>query len=421
MPSLGLLARNTLWMTFGQGVRLVLQFCYFVLIARVLHRDGYGAFSGVVALTAIFFPFAGWGIGNLLIKNVVRDVRSFPVYWGRALVMITVSATGFTLLVLLLSGWILPASVSLAVVFWVALSDIFFTRVLEVAVQAFQAYQRLREAAVLSILYSGAKLTAVLLLISIHASNGLLAWAVLYMTSSALVALLAGWWVSVEFGLPRWRTRGWRGDFSEGFYFAASVSAQRIYMDSDKALLTHFATLDAAGIYAAGARVVDVVLVPVYSLLSAAYARFFQHGSQGLGSSYRFAVQLMPFALAYAVLAAVCLNVFAPAIPWLLGAEFVDTVSAVRWLSLVPLLMTLHRFAADSLTGAGHQRLRTSCEFGAAVINVLINVALIPAYGWRGAAVATLGTEMLLVLGLWTALGWGLRKERQTGPVDVGT
>ena len=85
MLSFGALARNTLWMILGQGVRLLVQFAYFVLIARVLHKDGYGAFSGAVALVAVLAPFAGWGSGNLLVKNVSRDPSSFPLYWGRAI------------------------------------------------------------------------------------------------------------------------------------------------------------------------------------------------------------------------------------------------------------------------------------------------------------------------------------------------
>src|SRR5580765_6858752 len=43
------LARNTMWMTIGQGVRLVIQALYFVEIARSLGARNYGAFLGVVA------------------------------------------------------------------------------------------------------------------------------------------------------------------------------------------------------------------------------------------------------------------------------------------------------------------------------------------------------------------------------------
>src|SRR6266436_7209570 len=67
------LARNTVWMSLGQGFRLVIQALYFVLIARSLGAANYGAFIGVVALVGIVYPFATLGSGNLLVKNVARD------------------------------------------------------------------------------------------------------------------------------------------------------------------------------------------------------------------------------------------------------------------------------------------------------------------------------------------------------------
>lgn len=412
-PKLGLLARNTLWMAFGQGLRILLQFGYFVLIARILHADGYGAFAGAVALVTVLFPFAGWGSGNLLIKNVARRADSFAVYWGRALIVSALSAGALIALSVGLAAWILPASVPLVVVLYVAVADLLFTRLLEVAIQAFQAHQRLRESALLSILLSVAKLAAVLVLMQLSPVNDLLAWAMLYLCSSALVAILGCLWVSMEFGGPRWDVTDWRDEFREGFYFASSTSAQRVYLESDKALLTRLATLEATGVYAVGTRIVEVVLVPVYALLAAAYARFFLHGRAGLKGTLELCARLMPYALAYILVVVVLLYVCAPLIPWLLGEEFSDTASVVRWLALVPALMTVHRFAADSLSGAGYQGLRAACEFAAAVVNVLINLALIPRFGWRGAAIAALATEFLLVVLLWAAVGWRAAAERR--------
>ena len=100
MLSFGPLARNTLWTILGQGVRILVQFAYFVLIARILHREGYGAFAGAVALVAVLAPFAGWGSGNLLVKNVARARDTFPRYWGRVLVVSALSGSVLTLLAL---------------------------------------------------------------------------------------------------------------------------------------------------------------------------------------------------------------------------------------------------------------------------------------------------------------------------------
>jgi len=402
--SFGALARNTLWMTVGQGIRILVQAVYFVLIARILHKEGYGAFSGVVALVAVFAPFAGWGSGNLLIKNVAHDATRFPVYWGRALIVSFLSAGVLTLVSLLIAWWILPRSVSLLLVLWVAFADLLFTRVLEVSAQAFQAVHQLAKTALLSILYSLARLAAVVVLIRLHPADALMTWAILYLLSTALVTVVGALWVTLEFGRPRWDPATWRQEFAEGFYFASSFSAQRIYMDSDKALLTRLSSLESAGIYAAATRIIDVAFVPVNSLLAAAYARFFIAGREGVQGTLRLSKALLPASLAYSFLAGIVLYMLAPFIPLFLGTEFAETVTAVRWLAVIPLLMTLHRFAADSLTGAGWQSTRTRIEFGAAVFNLVVNVCLVPYYSWRGAAWATILTEVTLIFLLGLAL-----------------
>ena len=400
----GALARNTLWMTFGQGVRILVQFVYFVLIARILHSEGYGAFSGVVALVAVLVPFAGWGSGSLLIQNVARAPQVFPVYWGRALVITVISAIVLLVIALLLGWLILPKSVSLLIVLWVAISDLFFARVLEISGQAFQAFQKMSKTAMTWILLACTRVSAVLLLIKLKTQDDLLTWSILYMCGTACVALFAFLWVCAKHGRPRWDFFHWHDEIGEGFFFAVGLSAKRIYMDSDKTLLTRFSTLDAAGIYSAAARVIDVAFVPVSSLLASAYARFFIHGGHGIRGSVSFTKRLMPVAVIYAALVGVVTYLCAPVLPWLLGNEYADTASAARWLAAVPLLMTFHQFAAYSLTGADKQHIRAGCEFLVAILNVALNLILIPLFTWKGSAFAIIVSETVLVLILWVVI-----------------
>jgi O-antigen/teichoic acid export membrane protein len=69
------LLRDTTHLSIGQGFRLVIQAAYFVLIARSLGPDAYGAFVTVVAMAALLGPFSGLGSPNLFIKNVRSGKR----------------------------------------------------------------------------------------------------------------------------------------------------------------------------------------------------------------------------------------------------------------------------------------------------------------------------------------------------------
>ena len=127
--------------------------------------------------------------------------------------------------------------------------------------------------------------------------------------------------------------------------------------------------------------------------------------------SRRLLVRIIP----YSLFASVALLLGAPLVPHILGHQYADITEALRWLALLPVLKTLHYFIADALTGAGHQGTRTLIQIGVAAFNVLINLWLIPAYGWRGAAWSSIASDGLLALTLMVVVTY-LRGARGIEP-----
>ena len=398
------LARNTLWMLLSQGIRLVLQAAYFVIIARALGAEQYGAFVGVTALVAILAPFASLGSGNLLIKNVSRNRALFGEYWGNALLISFVSGAALILLVLLVAPIVLPKTVPLLLIFLVAVTDLIFARILDTAGQAFQAVLWLSKTAQLNILPQVTRLIAALALVNFFPQWGAVGWTFLYLISTAVSALIGVILVHVSLGAPKLAISRIKPEILEGFYFSVSLSAQTVYNDIDKTMLARLSSLAATGIYAAAYRLIDVAFVPVRSLLAAAYAKFFQRGSSGISGTMDFTKRLLPIAGIYGAIAATGLFLFAPVVPYILGDEYASTVEALRWLAPLPFLKAMHYFAADTLTGAGFQGMRSAVQAFVAVFNVSVNLWLIPVYSWKGAAWSSLASDTILMLSLWAVV-----------------
>ncbi len=401
-----ILLRNTIWMFMGQGMRQLLRAVYFLIIPRALGVDQYGLFVGVTSLAAILAPFATLGMGNLLIKNVSRDRKIFAHYWGNSLLMTGVSSAALIGLMMGVSKIFLPGKFPWQLVFVVAISDLLFAKVLDVASQAFQAVDLMKKTAQLNAFASLSRVIGAIVLVTIYHHANAMIWSWIYLAASIVTTLVAMWWVNQQLGQPvlaLWRIRP---ELLEGCYFSVSMSSQSIYNDIDKTMLVQLSTLGAAGIYAAAYRLIDVAFLPVRSLLWAMYPSFFRHGQSGIGASQKYARRLLPRALGYSSLACVALYVGAPIVPHLLGAEYARTTIALRWLAPLPLLKTLHYFVADSLTGAGMQGLRTAVQVGVAIFNVLLNIWLIPAYSWRGAAWSSLASDGMLAVCLWITVLW---------------
>ena len=218
-------------------------------------------------------------------------------------------------------------------------------------------------------------------------------------------------------GLPKLGLYLSAGDFKEGFYFAVSLASQTVYNDIDKTMLVRFGGLAATGIYGAAYRIVDASFSPVSALVYAAYARFFQHGANGIDGGVRFAKKLLPYSAAYGALAAILLTMGSPLLPILLGGQFAQTSIALRWLSPLLLLKSFHYFFVASLSGSGAQRVAAPIQVSVAIINVLLNLWLIPVYSWRGAAWASLLTDGLLAISLWCAIQFLSRKDAEFSAV----
>lgn len=393
--------RNALWSFVGQFSRLVIQAVYFILIARHLGPNEYGAFVAVTAAAAIAGPFVGLGYGNLLIKNVSRDHSCFAAYWGNGLLLTVASGSFLTITLVSLSHLLLPSGIGQLMITLVAASDLIFMKITELAGYSFQARENLRNTAGLNVVTSLSRLVGLLVLLSVSARPTAANWAFVYFATGLGTAILSLTWIGLRYGRGQVALSRIKPELSEGLYFSVSASAFTIYTDIDKAMLANLATLDAAGIYAAAYRLIDIGFIPVRSILSAAYAGMFRHGCSGLAGTLQYAKRLMLRIAWYPLLASTLLIACAALVPDVLGRDYIRTTEALRWLAVIPLLKTLQFFAADALTGAGFQKIRTIAQLGSAGLNVGLNLWLIPVYSWRGAAWSSLASDSILALALW--------------------
>lgn len=410
LKSSALLAGST-WMMMGFGARLLSQALFFIIIARSLKVDGYGLFVGAAAFSAVVAPFAGLGMGSILIKNVARERAEFPVRWGNAIIVSV--ATGLVLLAALvgIAPLVLSSKIPVPIIVVIGAADLLFGRILDICGRAFQAVGLMRRTAELQVLPNLAKLVAALVLIASVRAPTAMMWSEYYLVCSIATAVLALWLVHREVGRPVFKWRSAFNDAREGIYFSISLSAQSIYNDVDKTMLAGMSTASAVGTYGAAYRLIDVAFSPVRSVLFASYADFFRAGLGGVRGAVRHARRLIPFSWSYAALVSVSMLLAAPLVPLILGKGYSDAVLAMRWLAVLPLMKAVHYLAADSLTGAGHQQVRSGIQILVAVFNVAVNIVLIPRYAWLGAAWSSIASDGLLALCLWIAIWHFCRRE----------
>ena len=306
------LVQNTLWSLGGYGMRLLIQAVYFIIIARCLGPGQYGGFIAATALTGVISPFVGLGCGGLLVKNVSRDRRLFSEYWGNGLMMTLVSGGVLTFLAILLCWLVLPRSIPMLVITLIAVSDLIFVKLLDMGVWAFQSVERLSGNAKLNVLGSLTRLIGIGGLAAAVSHPGVMAWSAVYLAGSIVAAMIAVAWVTFSLGKPKLALHRLRVEGVEGFYFSVGQSAATIYNDIDKTMVARLATLEAAGVYAAAYRLIDVTFIPVRALLTATLPGFYRSGAGGLSASMQYGKRMLVKVLPYSLGAFVTLMAGAP-------------------------------------------------------------------------------------------------------------
>jgi O-antigen/teichoic acid export membrane protein len=413
------LLRDTTHLSIGQGFRLVIQAAYFVLIARSLGPDAYGAFVTVVAMAALLGPFSGLGTANLFIKNVRSGKREAAICWGNGILLTVLSGTLLSALGVALS-LILGLKTPAFAVMMVCVSDLILLKVTELAAFGFTALDRMKQTSIQSVVVSLLRLAGILALILTMRPITLHDWVLVYLLTTLLGTTYAVVKGGQVWGRPATNLPALREDVVEGVFFSIAGSATTVYNDIDKIMLSRLADPAATGVYAAAYRVIDVTMTPIRSLAAAAYPQFFRVGMRGMIATYPYARSLVAKTAVYGGMASAGLWLLAPVLPHILGSQYQAVVPAVRWLALIPFLRSIHSFLADALSGAGFQPTRTTIQVVVALINIVANLLVLPRYSWRGAAWTSLGCDGLLVILFWSTALYLHRGSDLTQPGTIG-
>ena len=397
------LVRNAGWLFAGQGLSFVVQGFYFIVLARLLGTTQYGLLAGAVALVAVVSQYSTFGSGLLFLRYVSPDHSRFRAYWG-IILMLTLVLGMLLVVAIRLSGRWLVGAASVPLLFPIAVGDCLFAQLGNAAGQIFQTFEKMKFSAAITLLGSVSRCLIAVAMLVILGRASAFQWAIASLAVSAISTCFAVAIVTRFFGLPSFSLSLLKKRLGEGFVFAVSGSTTAVYNDIDKVVLSHFGMEQANGIYSMAYRMVNIGAMPVLSIVGAAFPRFFREGVNGIAATLPMARQLLRRTAWLSLGISVAMFVCAPIIPHLVGKSYAESVSALRWLCLIPFFRSFHLSAGDAIAGAGHQKFRLVSQSIAAIGNLLLNLYLVPWYSWHGAAWASLGTDGALGVMNWLAL-----------------
>lgn len=367
-----------------------------LIIVRSLSPSQFGQLSFVFSLILLVAVFADLGIGRLSIKGLL-DGEHDPVDFAGTLVVLraVMGAVTYAAAVafVILAGY--PAEVVRAMlVAGVALMIATPSRAIEAV---FEAHFQLGPVAVANV---AGQLSQLGLTAAVAVGGGSV---VRFAVPSVVGEVVIVAWklgrvrriqpirLNVDWGI-------WKQLLAEAVPLAAGSVMATLYYRVDSVMLSKLDTFSSVGIYNVAYKFVDLVhylpsalMVPVLAVL----VRSWPDDMHRFADTFRRAFMILALA---GVLVAVEFLVFAgPLIGVLYGRHYAVGADAGRVVVAAECISAFGMLAFTTLLAMGRNRLYPMVTLLGVVVNVGLNLILIPRASYFGASLATLVTEALIV------------------------
>jgi O-antigen/teichoic acid export membrane protein len=394
------IAKNTCILLAANIISRILSFFYIMYTARYLGAEGFGILSFALAFTGIFGVFADLGLGQLTIREVTRDKSLVGKYLVNIsmmkLILVTITF-GLIALTINLLGY--PGG-AIKVVYLVALSVILgaFTGMLN---SIFQAFERMEYHSLGQILNSFLMLVGVIF--AIKYSFSIVGFAFLYFIVSLIVLgyslLVLRWkffnsslaWAPLKVGID-WSF--WKSTIKEALPFGLAAIFTTIYFWIDTVMLSLMKGDDVVGWYNAAYRLIFVLMLIPTAVVSSIFpviSRLYVSSKNSVRLAYEISFKYL---LIIGLPIAVGTTILADRIILLIyGKEFSHSIIALQILIWVALLMFLTYLLGNTLGAVDKQRKVLQVTGIGAVVNVVLNLLLIPRLSYVGASIVTVATE----------------------------
>ena len=396
---------NSFYLMTGRFISRLLQFILFVYGSRLLGPSGFGVFCYAFAAAGIMSVFMDLGVSHYSVQQMSRDHSLIPVYTGSGL-LVRSGMVGMGLFFLMVSGFALGKDAStlwvLLIMGGMAALDSFTSQFSAV----FQAVERMEYQAVIFVTSNLIFSVAGIICISFFPDPKALA--VMFFMGALLRLSFSAYWHQKKFPPPCRPTQKYFliDLLKKGSPFALVSIFINIYSYIDSLILSAYASDEIVGYYNASYRLFEAPLFVTDSLAIALFptvSKLYREDRRSVQKLLSGLIQkAVPLAL-WVSLATAFLS--GDVIRLLFGAQYEPAARVLPVLIFTLVIIAPNTIIGTSLRAMDRQKLSAWMAGLACVLNVGLNMVVIPRYSYMGAAWTTLATE-LFVLAVYFPLIW---------------
>jgi len=391
--------KNTIYQVLGHFTHLVLNVVTIGFIARYLGVEGYGKFSLILVILTSFIIFTDFGINDIVVRELSKDMSKasrviFDLIFLKLLMGL--AAMGLSILTVFLLNY---SKEYLSLICWTSVALIFVSLGSIGNNIVFRVNLWMERSAIAILAKDIAFIAFVYLAISFKASILAFIWAILFANFVNLITIFIlmrdvkiNPLVPFDFHL-------WKKIFRNALPLGLAYLVVTLYAGIDTILLDKIVGEAAVGYYQAAYRFIfQAIFIPVAFVNSIFpfMAEYWKNNREKLKILFQKAND-------YIAIIAIPLGIFgyiiAPKLILLIyGEEYFPSILSLRILIWGVVIMYFGIVCGYMMVALNEQRKSLIINIFALIINVSLNLLLIPLMTFYGASIVTVITELVAII-----------------------
>lgn len=395
----GPIALGTIRTSFVLGLRLFIQAGTLLLVARMLGPKEFGAFAGIASLAVLLGALSTFGINLILFGEVSKGSGKRNRVLSYAIPTTLLCGGLLFAVYIAIAFWLLPDnSLSLWGLLAIGVTEVLLQPLFGLMSTEHHALGRVAGAQLMQNVPLALRLLIAAIIFFLEWTPAIDIYAGSCLAASILALCIGAFYLPDKW--PLWNS--WRlpkiVELRYAFGYAVINISKIGPAELDKTLAMKLLPLEVAGIYAAGARVVGAITLPITAMTLSALPRLFRESSICTADSGGLLRWMYAVSFTYSLILVGVLWLTAMMLEAFFGNGYQGMGEVIRWLCLAVPGIALRLVSGNALMAMDKPWLRFIFEFTGMLILVLVCLLSVAAMGSIGFPIGVVIAEWSMAI-----------------------
>jgi O-antigen/teichoic acid export membrane protein len=360
-----------------------------VVIPRYLGDAGFGKYSFVISFTILFSIFSDLGLRSLTIREVSRAEDTTEEYFSN-IVIIKIILSIITFISILIIANLINYSRDTQIALYIMSFSLILNSFSDIFRSIFYAFQKMEYGTVT--ITTGKIITTLLACVFLFFGYGVVEVVLAFLIGNVF-ALLLNYIIYIKnFPMPKFNidSNFCRRLIKMALPFGFAIAFNNVFFNLDIVIISHTIGDAATGWYSIPRYILSVLITFFYTISFAIFPTFSKFYSSSEDLLKRAYEKTFKYLLILTLPIPFILYILADKIiVFLFTHEFVNSIFILKILIWLLIPITLARFLEVILASINKQEVVTYTLGICALLNIVLDLVLIPTLGYTGAIIAT--------------------------------